>query len=65
MTADTNKLIPHLTCKRTFLDQDSTKITLIELPSVNFLSEGFQLNPFKNNDLDADGLRGNSPSAIL
>ena len=57
MTANADKLNPHLLCKRTYLDQDSTKIDLVEFPSVNPLSEGFQLNPPENNVLDAAGLQ--------
>ena len=65
MTADAEKLNPHIPCKRTCLDRDSTKVALVEFPSVNPLSEGFQLNPSENNDLDAAGLQRNSPSAVL
>ena len=64
MTADADKLNPHLPCKRTCLDRDSTKIALVELPSVNPLSEEFHFDPTTNDDPEPDGLRGPSPSAI-
>ena len=49
MTANADKLNPHLPCKRTYLDRDSTKIALVEFPSVNPLSQGFYFNPSGNN----------------
>ena len=65
MTANVNKLNPHLPRKLTYLNRDSTKIALVEFPLVNPLSEGLQVSPSETNVNDATRLRGTSPVLFL
>ena len=64
MTADANGLNSHLPCKRTILDRDSTKVALVEFPSINPISELLHLDLIINDDPEYTGLRGSSPSNI-
>ena len=65
MTADANRLNNHLPCKRTILDRDSTKVALVEFPSVNPISEQLHLDPTINDDPECTGLWGSSLSDIV
>ena len=65
MTADADKLNPHLPCKRTCLDRDSAKVALVEFPSVNPLSEEFHFDPTTNDDPEPTGLRGFSLALLF
>ena len=64
MTANANRLNNHLTCKRTILDWNSTKVD-DELPSVNPISEQLHFDPAINYDPERSGLWGSSPSNII
>ena len=65
MTADVNKLNSNLPCTRTTLDRDSTKLALVEFPSINPISEQLHLNSINNDESKCTGLQRSIPTVIV